>query len=103
MTRSGKRWTWLWSELDMRLTGLAGSSMPWSLRIGSSPVSWKLAGIMHWNKWRHLEARIAAMGERSAPISAQNKTELMALGDDVRTLWDHPDASVQLKKRILRT
>ena len=27
----------------------------------------------------------------------------MALGDDVRTLWDHPDASVQLKKRILRT
>jgi excisionase family DNA binding protein len=43
------------------------------------------------------------MGERSAPISAQNKTELMALGDDVRTLWDHPDGSVQLKKRILRT
>jgi DNA invertase Pin-like site-specific DNA recombinase len=61
-------------------------------------------------RWNHaleqlaaLEARIAAMGERSAPISAQNKTELMALGDDVRTLWDHPDASVQLKKRILRT
>jgi DNA invertase Pin-like site-specific DNA recombinase len=50
-----------------------------------------------------LEARIAAMGERSAPISDEKKTELMALGDDVRTLWDHPDAPVQLKKRILRT
>jgi hypothetical protein len=50
-----------------------------------------------------LEARIAAMGERSAPISDEKKTELMALGGDVRTLWDHPDAPVQLKKRILRT
>jgi DNA invertase Pin-like site-specific DNA recombinase len=50
-----------------------------------------------------LEARIAAIGERSAPISDEKKAELMALGDDVRTLWDHPDAPVQLKKRILRT
>ena len=25
------------------------------------------------------------------------------LGDDVRTLWDRPNAPVQLKKRILRT
>lgn len=61
-------------------------------------------------RWNHaleqvagLEARIAAMGERSAPISDESKTELMALGDDVRTLWDHADAPVQLKKRILRT
>ena len=61
-------------------------------------------------RWNHaleqvaaLETRIAAMGERSAPISDEKKTELMALGDDVRTLWDHPDAPVQLKKRILRT
>jgi hypothetical protein len=61
-------------------------------------------------RWNHaleqvaaLEGRIAAMGERSAPINDESKTELMALGDDVRTLWDHPDAPVQLKKRILRT
>ena len=61
-------------------------------------------------RWNHaleqvaaLEARIAAMGERSAPLNEEQKTELMALGDDVRTLWDHPDAPVQLKKRILRT
>jgi hypothetical protein len=61
-------------------------------------------------RWNHaleqvvaLEARIAALGEQSAPISDERKTELMMLGDDVRTLWDHPDAPVQLKKRILRT
>jgi hypothetical protein len=28
---------------------------------------------------------------------------LIALGDDVWVVWDHPDAPVQLKKRILRT
>lgn len=61
-------------------------------------------------RWNHaleqvaaLEARIAVMGERAAPVSHESKTELMALGDDVRTLWDHPDAPVQSKKRILRT
>jgi hypothetical protein len=60
-----------------------------------------------WNKALEqvatLEARIAAMGEQTAPISDERKTELMVLGDDVRMLWDHPDAPVQLKKRILRT
>ena len=61
-------------------------------------------------RWNHaleqvaeLEARVAAMGERSVPISDESKAEMMALGDDVRTLWDHPNAPVQLKKRILRT
>src|SRR3954453_17714042 len=50
-----------------------------------------------------VEMRIAAMGERSTPLNDQQRTELMALGDDVRTVWEHPDAPVQLKKRILRT
>jgi DNA invertase Pin-like site-specific DNA recombinase len=61
-------------------------------------------------RWNHaleqvaaLEARIAAMGERSTPLNEEQRTELMALGDDVRTVWEHPDAPVQLKKRILRT
>jgi hypothetical protein len=61
-------------------------------------------------RWNHaleqvaaLEARIAAMGERSTPLNDEQRTELMSLGDDVRTLWEHPDAPVQLKKRILRT
>ena len=61
-------------------------------------------------RWNHaleqvaaLEARMAALGERSVPISDESRTELMALGEEVRTLWDHPDAPVPLKKRILRT
>jgi len=61
-------------------------------------------------RWNHaleqvaaLEARIAAMGERSTPLNEEQRTELMALGDDVRTVWEHRDAPVQLKKRILRT
>jgi DNA invertase Pin-like site-specific DNA recombinase len=61
-------------------------------------------------RWNHaleqvaaLETRIAAMGERSASLNDEQKSELMALGDDVQMLWDHPDAPVQLKKRILRT
>jgi DNA invertase Pin-like site-specific DNA recombinase len=61
-------------------------------------------------RWNHaleqvatLEARTAAMGEQSAHIGDERKTELMELGDDVGILWDHPDAPVQLKKRILRT
>jgi DNA invertase Pin-like site-specific DNA recombinase len=61
-------------------------------------------------RWNHaleqvaaLEVRVAAMGERSAPLGDERKAELMALGDNVRTVWDHPDAPVQLKKRVLRT
>jgi hypothetical protein len=61
-------------------------------------------------RWNHaleqvaaLEARVAALGERSASVSEGRKAELMTLGDDVWMLWDHPNAPVQLKKRILRT
>jgi DNA invertase Pin-like site-specific DNA recombinase len=61
-------------------------------------------------RWNHaleqvaaLEARIAEMGERTTALNDEQRTELMALGDDVRTVWEHPDAPVQLKKRILRT
>ena len=61
-------------------------------------------------RWNHaleqaaaLEARLTALGEQSVPLSDESKTELLALGEDVRTLWDHPEAPVPLKKRILRT
>jgi DNA invertase Pin-like site-specific DNA recombinase len=50
-----------------------------------------------------LEMRLSALGERPASLNEQQKSELMALGDDVMTLWNHPDAPAQLKKRILRT
>ena len=61
-------------------------------------------------RWNHaleevatLENRLTAMGEQPAPLSEQQKSELTALGDDVMALWNHPEAPVQLKKRILRT
>jgi len=60
-----------------------------------------------WNRTlqqvAELEARIAAMGQRPAPINDQQKAELMELGENVKALWNHPDAPVPLKKRILRT
>jgi hypothetical protein len=61
-------------------------------------------------RWNHaleqvteLEARIAAIGARPATLDDKQKSELMVLGEDVMVLWNHPDAPVQLKKRILRT
>jgi hypothetical protein len=50
-----------------------------------------------------VEARIAAMGEKTARLDSTQKAELLELGDDAKALWNHPDAPVQLKKRILRT
>jgi hypothetical protein len=61
-------------------------------------------------RWNHalqqvaeLETRVTALGEGHASLSDKQRAELIALGDDVWVVWDHPDAPVQLKKRILRT
>jgi DNA invertase Pin-like site-specific DNA recombinase len=50
-----------------------------------------------------LEARLTAMGEQSEAFTEQQEQELMALSEDLPALWNHPEAPVQLKKRILRT
>jgi hypothetical protein len=75
----------------------------------AEPENRLVAGELE-TRWNHalqqvadLEARVAGMGERRASLSDEQKAELIALGDDVWALWDHPDAPVQLKKRILRT
>jgi hypothetical protein len=49
------------------------------------------------------EARLASVGQRPDPLSAERKRELMTLAEDVTALWNHPEAAAQLKKRILRT
>jgi len=49
------------------------------------------------------EARLAALGRQAEPFTEQQKAELMALSEDLPALWHHPEAPVQLKKRILRT
>ena len=43
------------------------------------------------------------MGEQSDRLYRRTREELVALSEDVPALWDHPEAPVQLKKRILRT
>ena len=36
-------------------------------------------------------------------LSKSEEEELMALGTDLHTVWNHPQSDIQLKKRILRT
>ena len=50
-----------------------------------------------------LESRIAALGDSLAPLSDEQRADLMALGSDLATAWEHPDTDVTLRKRILRT
>jgi hypothetical protein len=49
------------------------------------------------------EARLAAAEEAAEPLSEQQMQQLTALSEDLVALWNHPEAPIQLKKRILRT
>jgi hypothetical protein len=49
------------------------------------------------------EVRLAAAEKAAEPLSEQQMQQLTALSEDLVTLWNHPDAPIQLKKRILRT
>jgi excisionase family DNA binding protein len=50
-----------------------------------------------------LEARLAVLPAKPAAPSAEERQRLLALGSDLETLWQHPEATAVLKKRILRT
>jgi hypothetical protein len=52
---------------------------------------------------RSLEERLSAESERAQPLSEQQKRRLQELGSDLPLVWHHPDGSMELKKRILRT
>lgn len=61
-----------------------------------------------WNEALKFQAQleadfVALQRERAAPLSDATRTQLLALGEDVRRLWDHPNSSPEFKKRILRT
>jgi DNA invertase Pin-like site-specific DNA recombinase len=61
-----------------------------------------------WNqalaKASELEGRVQLMQvEATQTISAEQKQRLAELGRDLQRLWEHPEAPVELKKRILRT
>ncbi|MDH3217720.1 MAG: recombinase family protein [Candidatus Krumholzibacteria bacterium] len=50
-----------------------------------------------------MEERLEAKVEPQESLSSDESSRLVELGQDLEKLWNHPDASVQLKKRILRT
>ena len=61
-----------------------------------------------WNAALRTQAQLeeeleALRQERPQGISAQQRDTLLALGADLRRLWEHPQSSPELKKRILRT
>lgn len=50
-----------------------------------------------------LEARLDTLRATAEPLTADHEVRLRELGADLQLLWQHPDASAELKKRILRT
>ena len=50
-----------------------------------------------------LEARIESLEDTRSELDAVQKERLLELGSDLASLWDHAHASVELKKRVLRT
>lgn len=50
-----------------------------------------------------IENRLASEQAAHQELTASDQKRLYELGSDLKLVWDHPDASVQLKKRILRT
>ena len=60
-----------------------------------------------WNeairRVRDIEERLSTERERVQPLSGQQKRMLQELGSDLQLVWHHPDTSMELKKRTLRT
>jgi hypothetical protein len=61
-------------------------------------------------RWNEALSRVAALESRCAEtrsaldeFSAEEQERLLELGADLRELWNHPQAPMALKKRILRT
>ncbi len=75
----------------------------------TDPENRLVAGELE-RRWNHaleqvsdLESRVLALRTQSEPLSHGEKERLLALGGDLRLLWQHTAAPVVLKKRILRT
>lgn len=50
-----------------------------------------------------MERRVAEATIAAPQLTPEQREQLLALGDDLERLWDHPNSPVTLKKRILRT
>ena len=74
------------------------------------PLNRLVAGELErrWNEalkfQSQLEEELAVLQrEQTGPLSDATRAELLALGDDLPQLWDHPNSPAEFKKRILRT
>lgn len=61
-----------------------------------------------WNDALAMQSRLEEemaelMRQRAQTLSEQAKQDILALADDVPSLWDHPATPPEVKKRILRT
>lgn len=60
-----------------------------------------------WNEalveLQQLQQRLEEVGPAVQPLVPEEQDRLLELGHDVEALWAHPDAPLNLKKRILRT
>jgi DNA invertase Pin-like site-specific DNA recombinase len=50
-----------------------------------------------------IEDKITDSAEATYRLSDEEKTEIRELSQDLSMLWNHPESSVELKKRIIRT
>jgi DNA invertase Pin-like site-specific DNA recombinase len=50
-----------------------------------------------------IEDNITSLPEKDFCLSGEEKTEIRGLSQDLSRVWNHPDSSVELKKRIIRT
>jgi chromosome segregation ATPase len=50
-----------------------------------------------------MERRLEEASALAPQLTAEQRQQLLALGDDLEQLWDHPRSPATLKKRILRT
>jgi len=74
------------------------------------PLNRLVAGELErrWNEALKLQSQLeeelaALQREQTSTLSDAARAELLALGHDVRRLWDHPNSPPEFKKRILRS
>ena len=52
---------------------------------------------------REVEAHLATLASQRMAIDDEQRQRFQPLGDALAVVWQHPAASVELKKRIVRT
>src|ERR1700736_1070731 len=50
-----------------------------------------------------MERRLEEASAPASQLTSEQRQQLLALGDDLEQLWDHPRSPATLKKRTLRT